>query len=52
MTKGFRLDGKVSIVTCGGVAIGQDYARGLAETGASLALADLNLEAARWPLTG
>lgn len=42
----FRLDGKVAIVTGGGGAIGQIYARALAEAGAAVALADLNAEAA------
>lgn len=42
----FRLDGKVAIVTGGGGAIGQVYGRALAEAGASVALADLNGEAA------
>src|SRR5262245_3732272 len=42
----FRLDGKVAIVTGGAGAIGQVYARALAECGAAVALADLNAEAA------
>jgi NAD(P)-dependent dehydrogenase (short-subunit alcohol dehydrogenase family) len=42
----FRLDGKVAIVTGGGGAIGQVYARALAEAGASVALADVNAPAA------
>jgi len=42
----FRLDGKVAIVTGGGGAIGQVYARALAEAGASVALADVNASAA------
>jgi NAD(P)-dependent dehydrogenase (short-subunit alcohol dehydrogenase family) len=42
----FRLDGKVAIITGGGGAIGQVYARAFAEVGAAVALADLNLEAA------
>jgi NAD(P)-dependent dehydrogenase (short-subunit alcohol dehydrogenase family) len=42
----FRLDGKVAVVTGGGGAIGQVYARALAEAGAAVALADLNGDAA------
>ena len=42
----FRLDGKVAIVTGGGGAIGQVYGRALAESGASVVLADLDGEAA------
>jgi NAD(P)-dependent dehydrogenase (short-subunit alcohol dehydrogenase family) len=43
---GFRLDGKVAVVTGGGGAIGQVYGRALGEAGAAVALADLNAEAA------
>ncbi len=42
----FRLDEKVAVVTGGGGAIGQVYARALAEAGASVVLADLNAEGA------
>lgn len=42
----FSLDGKVAIVTGGAGAIGQVYGRALAEAGAAVALADLNIEAA------
>jgi NAD(P)-dependent dehydrogenase (short-subunit alcohol dehydrogenase family) len=42
----FRLDGKIAIITGGGGAIGQIYARAFAEAGAAVALADLNVEAA------
>jgi NAD(P)-dependent dehydrogenase (short-subunit alcohol dehydrogenase family) len=42
----FRLDDKVAVITGGGGAIGQMYARALAEAGAAVALADINAEAA------
>jgi NAD(P)-dependent dehydrogenase (short-subunit alcohol dehydrogenase family) len=43
---GFRLDGKVAVVTGGGGAIGQVYGRALADAGAAVVLADLNGDAA------
>ena len=42
----FGLDGKVAVVTGGGGAIGQVYARALAQAGAAVVLADLNAEGA------
>lgn len=44
---GFRLDGKVAIVTGGGGDIGRTYGRALCEAGAAVALADLNGGAAK-----
>lgn len=41
-----RLDGKV-VLLCGAGGLGEPIARGLAELGASLAVADVNLEVAR-----
>jgi NAD(P)-dependent dehydrogenase (short-subunit alcohol dehydrogenase family) len=41
-----RLDGKTAVVTGGAGAIGQVYARALAEAGAAVVLADLNAEGA------
>jgi NAD(P)-dependent dehydrogenase (short-subunit alcohol dehydrogenase family) len=41
------LQGKVAIVTGAGGGIGRAYARGLAEAGASVVLADLNLDNAK-----
>jgi NAD(P)-dependent dehydrogenase (short-subunit alcohol dehydrogenase family) len=43
----FALDGKVAIVTGGAGGIGQVYGRALAEAGASVVLADLDVEPAR-----
>jgi NAD(P)-dependent dehydrogenase (short-subunit alcohol dehydrogenase family) len=48
---GFRLDGKVAIVTGGAGGIGQIYGRGLADAGASVVLADLNAEGAEQAAT-
>ena len=42
-----RLDGKVAIVTGAAGGIGEAYARGLAESGASVAIADLNAAGAK-----
>ena len=41
-----RFEGKVSIVTGAGGGIGEGYAKGLAAEGASVAVADINLEGA------
>ena len=41
-----RLDGKVAIVTGGGVGIGRAYSKGLAKEGAKVAVADIQVEAA------
>ena len=41
-----RLDGKIAIVTGGGVGIGRAYSKGLAKEGAKVAVADIQVEAA------
>ena len=41
-----RLDGKVAIVTGGGIGIGRAYSKGLAREGAKVAVADIQVEAA------
>jgi NAD(P)-dependent dehydrogenase (short-subunit alcohol dehydrogenase family) len=46
------LKGKVAIVTGAGGGIGRAYARGLADAGASVVLADIALEAARQVASG
>ncbi len=43
----FRLDGEVAIVTGGAQGLGEQMALGLAEAGASVVVADLNLEKAQ-----
>ncbi|ONH24632.1 SDR family oxidoreductase [Pseudofrankia asymbiotica] len=44
MSGGLALEGKVAIVTGAGGGIGRTYARGLAEAGAAVVLADIDLE--------
>jgi NAD(P)-dependent dehydrogenase (short-subunit alcohol dehydrogenase family) len=46
MTQSSELSGKVAVVTGAGGGIGRAYAKGLAEAGAAVVLADVNLEAA------
>ena len=46
MAEGQVLQGKVAIVTGAAGGIGAAYARGLAEAGAAVALADINADAA------
>ena len=41
-----RLDGKVAIVTGGGIGIGRAYSKALAQEGAKVAVADIQVEAA------
>ena len=41
-----RLDGKVAIVTGGGIGIGRAYSKRLAQEGAKVAVADIQVEAA------
>ncbi|MBE3205902.1 SDR family oxidoreductase [Frankia sp. CH37] len=44
MSEGAALQGKVAIVTGAGGGIGKAYAKGLAEAGAAVVLADINLD--------
>ncbi|PXW25141.1 UNVERIFIED_CONTAM: short subunit dehydrogenase [Williamsia faeni] len=46
MTENQLLQGKVAIVTGAGGGIGSTYSKGLAEAGAAVVLADVNLDAA------
>jgi NAD(P)-dependent dehydrogenase (short-subunit alcohol dehydrogenase family) len=46
MTELFDLSGKVAIVTGGGMGLGQAMAEGLAQYGATVAVVDINLDAA------
>ncbi|MCX7730348.1 MAG: SDR family NAD(P)-dependent oxidoreductase, partial [Candidatus Caldatribacterium sp.] len=43
----FRLDGEVAVVTGGAQGLGEQMCLGLAEAGASVVVADLNLEKAQ-----
>jgi NAD(P)-dependent dehydrogenase (short-subunit alcohol dehydrogenase family) len=43
----FRLDGRAAVITGGGQGIGRAYAHALGEAGASIAIADISIEAAR-----
>ncbi len=44
--RSFRLDGKVAVVTCGGIGIGQSIAQRFAAHGASIFILDVNESAA------
>ncbi|HWP72872.1 MAG TPA: SDR family NAD(P)-dependent oxidoreductase [Methylomirabilota bacterium] len=47
----FRLDGQAAVVVGGAGGLGAAMARGLAEAGAAVAVADTSAGAAQWPTT-